>query len=253
VPVSLLYNASSSLSRRVAQYRSSTRAGKTIRFFKKCADDMVLAGLCTTMVFMSALYLIASERSSGASDIFINGVGYPMLITTMRMYVHKVNKRSLKEKSSDREHALEVAAIASSSIVRILSEGSPWNKETNRNRGIALCSSSPFVSQEVAFSIPAFYVFLRIQRWAIFLPTAALAFIVELAGVFLVIRGKDLVKNAAAVLRPIRITVEGDAACKNPADSIDFQTSLLTVKIAHEELCEKSCMVRCTFGLQPWE
>ncbi len=108
------------LSRRVAQYRSSTKRNKKKRFLQKCAQDLTLASVYTIMSLMSTLYLIASERSSGMTDIFINGVGYPTLITGFRIFLHKFNQRALQEKkTTDKERQVEIAGLVSSIVVSV--------------------------------------------------------------------------------------------------------------------------------------
>lgn len=112
-----LYNTTSDLSRRVAQFCWSTHEKRMKRFVQKCTQHLILGCVLTGVSFMSALYLIASERSDGATDIFINGVGYPLLITGTRIYVQKINQRALKDKKTSPESALEVAGLTSSIIV----------------------------------------------------------------------------------------------------------------------------------------
>ncbi len=92
IGISFFYNSLANLPRRVAQYRSSTKRNKKKRFLQKCAQDLTLASVLTIVQFMSALYLITSERLSGMTDIFINGVGYPTLITGCRIFLHKFNQ-----------------------------------------------------------------------------------------------------------------------------------------------------------------
>jgi hypothetical protein len=114
------YNSLSTLTRRAAQYRSSTKNNIKKRFLQKCVHDLTFACACTAMVFMNALYLIASERSSGISDIFINGIGYPALIAGFRTYMLQVNQRVLQEKrNTNKERLVEVTGLQSSIIVSI--------------------------------------------------------------------------------------------------------------------------------------
>ena len=114
------YNWLANLCRRVAQYRSSTKRNKKKRFLQKCAQDLTLASVYTTMQVMSGLYLIASERSSGMTDIFINGVGYPTLITGFRIFLHKFNQRALQDKKiTNNERQVEIAGLVSSNVVSI--------------------------------------------------------------------------------------------------------------------------------------
>ena len=94
-------------------------------------------------------------------------------------------------------------------------------------------------------------MFLRIREWAVFLASATLAFLVELLGVLWVTRGEEFVRTArdklvrAKALVSILDKVEAAVAIDDATDSSNLEKLLLTTKIAHEELCEKSSLVRC--------
>lgn len=95
-------------------------------------------------------------------------------------------------------------------------------------------------------------MFLRIREWAVFLLAATLAFLVELAGVFWVTQGEELVKKASStpVGKKLKSNLDKMGKTSKPnleenANAVDrFKNSLLTAKIAHEELCEKTSLVR---------
>lgn len=108
--------------------------------------------------------------------------------------------------------------------------------------------------QEFAFSIPEFYVLLRIQEWHVFLASTILTFIVELLAVTLILwlhKDKKLVHRVKTKLRQTMAAnlilgkEKATAAVDDDVDSSSsLQTMLLATKIAHEELCEKASVVR---------
>ena len=106
------------ISRRVAQYRYSKHKNKRKYFIKNVQQETVVAFVTATMIMMSGLYLIASERTSGALDILINGILYPALCATFRALLHKINQDALHRKTNqDHDRLMDVAGITSSMIV----------------------------------------------------------------------------------------------------------------------------------------
>jgi len=118
--VSFLFscNVVGSTSRRLAQFRASTHRKRAKHLARNVCQDIAVALVKTTMMVMSWLYLIASERTSGSMDVLINGVLYPASCAGFRVLLHKINQKALRRKQNqDHERLLEVAALTSSYIV----------------------------------------------------------------------------------------------------------------------------------------
>ena len=125
----------------------------------------------------------------------------------------------------------------------------------------------------MAFSIPAFFVFLRIEDWTTFLSSVIIAFMVEIGGVYLVTRGENVMQQVKARLTKVHVMQQvkarltkvqavkkvvakaeaalGTGKADSKANENATKLRLLANKIFHEEYCEKLSLVRvrCCFLL----
>lgn len=116
IATSVCFTVTGSISRRIAQFY---KLRNMQRFLQNVVQEFALGLMSTSLAFMSTLYLIASERTSGIWDVFLNGVLYPLMVTSTKTFLHRHNKKSLERKQlDDHENVIELAGATSCILVR---------------------------------------------------------------------------------------------------------------------------------------